>query len=114
MGTPIYEQPFPRCRAFRITLNTLRSLKELPGTWVGKGFNLVALPNGCNANQPLPLFLKLSITMETLTVTKIGRPIPNRGWLQDDMFFVGMHHFQQLRIEVAAHCCCYAGEASSS
>ena len=32
----------------------LGDLKDFPGTWVGHGFNLVALPNGQNNNTPLP------------------------------------------------------------
>ena len=96
MGTPITQSLFRAAAPAATTLSRLGPLKELPGTWVGKGFNLVALPNGHKKNQPLPFFLKLSITMETLTFTKIGGPIPNRGSLQDDIFFVGLHYFQQV------------------
>jgi len=50
-------------------------------------FNLVSLPNGQNGNIPLPFFLKLNTTMEALSFTKIGGPIPNRGSSQGDIFF---------------------------
>jgi len=96
MGTPILSSLFRAAAPSKITLERLGPLKELPGTWVGKGFNLVSLPNGQNANKPLPFFLKLNITTETLTFTKIGGPIPNRGSSQGDIFFVGLHYFQQV------------------
>jgi hypothetical protein len=74
----------------------LGPLSELPGTWVGQGFNLIALPNFANGNKPLPFRLKLTDTRETLTFTSIGGPIPNRGENQPDIFFVGVHYFQQV------------------
>jgi hypothetical protein len=74
----------------------LGPLTELPGTWVGRGFNLIALPNFANGNKPLPFRLKLSDTRETLNFSSIGGPIPNRGETQPDIFFVGVHYFQQI------------------
>jgi hypothetical protein len=74
----------------------LGPLTELPGTWVGQGFNLIALPNFANGNTPLPFRLKLTATREMLTFTSIGAPIPNRGETQPDIFFVGVHYFQQV------------------
>jgi hypothetical protein len=74
----------------------LGPLTELPGTWVGQGFNLIALPNFANGNKPLPFRLKLTDTREMLTFTSIGGPIPNRGETQPDIFFVGVHYFQQV------------------
>jgi hypothetical protein len=79
-----------------VLLDQLGPLAELPGTWVGKGFNLVALPNGQQGNTPLPFFLKLHNTFETLNFSRIGAPIPNRGSKQGDIFFVGLHYFQQI------------------
>jgi hypothetical protein len=38
----------------------LGPLTELPGTWVGRGFNLIALPNFANGNKPLPFRLNLA------------------------------------------------------
>jgi hypothetical protein len=94
MGTPITSSVFRAAAPASITLDRLGPLGELPGTWVGRGFNLVALPNGQNGNQPLPFFLKLNTTTETLNFTKIGGPIPNRGSSQGDIFFVGLHYLQ--------------------
>ncbi len=96
MGTPIASSLFRAAAPSDVTLARLGPLRELPGTWVGKGFNLISLPNGQNGNAPLPFFLKLNTTMETLSFTKIGGPIPNRGSSQGDIFFVGLHYLQQV------------------
>jgi hypothetical protein len=74
----------------------LGPLAELRGTWVGRGFNLVALPNGQHENKPLPFFLKLNNTVETLTFAPIGGAIPNRGFDQQDISFLGLHYLQQV------------------
>ncbi|KAA2263835.1 hypothetical protein F0L68_09200 [Solihabitans fulvus] len=71
----------------------LGPLADLPGTWVGTGFNLISRPDAHNNN---PFFLQLSKTQETLTFTEIGAPIPNRGSGQDDIFFSGVHYVQQI------------------
>ena len=71
----------------------LGPLADLPGTWVGKGFNLVALPDKA-ANKIFRL--KLNATSEFITFTLTGAPIPDRGSVQDDLFFVGVHYFQQI------------------
>jgi len=96
MGIPILSSIFRAAAPSDVTLDRLGPLKELPGRWVGRGFNLVSLPNGQNGNKPLPFFLKLNATMETLNFTKIGGPIPNRGSSQKDIFFVGLHYLQQV------------------
>jgi hypothetical protein len=71
----------------------LGPLAELPGTWVGKGFNLISLPD---KHENKPFRLKLNATMETLNFTAIGGPIPNRGSAQDDIAFLGLHYLQQV------------------
>jgi hypothetical protein len=48
-------------------------LAELAGTWHGKGFNLIARPDGLRGE---PLFLELNQTSETLRITEIGSEIP--------------------------------------
>jgi hypothetical protein len=68
-------------------------LKELPGRWMGTGFNLIARPD---KHENKPFFLQLSKTEETLEFHSIGAPIPNRGSAQDDIFFRGVHYFQQV------------------
>jgi len=96
LGHSNYQQYLSRSSASDITLDRLGPLKELSGRWVGTGFNLVSLPNGQNGNIPLPFFLKLNTTMEALSFTKIGGPIPNRGSSQGDIFFLGLHYLQQV------------------
>lgn len=81
---------------FATLLTQLGPLAELSGTWVGNGFNLVALPNGQNKNTPLPFFLKLNTTKEILQFSPIGGLIPDRGFSQGDIFYVGLHYLQQV------------------
>jgi hypothetical protein len=71
----------------------LGPLKELPGTWIGSGFNLIARPD---FQGGAPFFLELNATRETLNFTAIEGPIPNRGSLQDDIEFLGVHYLQQV------------------
>jgi hypothetical protein len=74
-------------------LAQLGPLADLPGTWVGNGFNLISLPD----KQDNKTFrLKLNATRETLSFTPIGGPIPNRGSAQDDIAFLGLHYLQQV------------------
>lgn len=80
----------------------LGHLADLPGTWVGQGFNLIALPNGQQNNQPLIFRLMLNNTIETLTFGALGGAVPNRGGQDidgkpvNDIFFKGLHYFQQV------------------
>jgi hypothetical protein len=71
----------------------LGPLLELPGTWVGNGFNLISRPD---QHDNKPFFLELNATRETLSFTEIGAPIPNRGSGQDDIFFLGVHYLQRI------------------
>ena len=71
----------------------LGPLAELPGTWVGKGFNLISLPDFADKK---PFRLKLNATQETLTFAPVGGPIPNRGSGQGDIEFLGLHYLQQV------------------
>ena len=68
-------------------------LAELPGHWVGHGFNLIARPDRQN-NQPF--FLELNSTKETLDFRTIGGDIPNRGSGQLDINLHGLHYLQQV------------------
>jgi hypothetical protein len=74
-------------------LNNLGPLKELPGTWSGGGFNLIARPDHEGGND---IFLELNLTEETLTFDLIGAPIPNRGTGQNDIELFGIHYLQQI------------------
>jgi hypothetical protein len=71
----------------------LGPLKELPGSWVGTGFNLIARPD---FQHHKPFFLEINGTIENLEFTLIGGDIPNRGSEQDDAFLHGLHYLQQV------------------
>lgn len=71
----------------------LGPLKELPGTWRGHGFNLIARPDFEGGND---IFLELNPTDEELHFSSIGGPIPNRGSVQDDIEIFGIHYLQQI------------------
>jgi hypothetical protein len=74
----------------------LGPLTDLPGNWMGRGFNLVSLPRDPNPTEDSNLFrLKLSATMEALSFTLIGAPIPNRS-SAEDIEFLGLNYFQQI------------------
>jgi hypothetical protein len=76
----------------------LGPLADLAGNWVGSGFNLVALPKSPPpAPQHNPLFfVKLNATREMLNFTPITAPIPDRGFEQPDIEYLGLHYLQQV------------------
>ena len=74
-------------------LQQLGPLKELPGTWRGHGFNMIARPDHEGGND---IFLELNPTDEELHFSSIGGPIPNRGSVQDDIEIFGLHYLQQI------------------
>jgi hypothetical protein len=73
-------------------------LAELAGTWHGKGFNLIARPDGLGGQ---PLFLELNQTSETLRITEIGSEIPNRGDGVADIDLFGLTYLQKISDSVA-------------
>jgi hypothetical protein len=68
-------------------------LAELPGTWSGKGFNLIARPDHEGGND---IFLELNLTTEDLVFTSIGGNVPNRGTAQDDINLFGVTYLQKI------------------
>jgi hypothetical protein len=78
--------------SFDVVQEKLGQLLELIGTWSGKGFNLVALPDKHDNN---PFQLMVNSTHETLTFASTG-VIPNRGGQQDDIRFFGLQYFQEV------------------
>jgi hypothetical protein len=72
---------------------TLGPLGEFPGTWTGRGFNLIARPD---FQDKKPFFLELNGTLETLEFTEIGGDIPNRGSKQNDINLRGVRYLQQV------------------
>jgi hypothetical protein len=71
----------------------LGPLAKLPGAWVGNGFNLIARPDKQH-NQTF--FLELDATKESLEFTPISGPIPNRGFEQGDISFLGLTYLQRV------------------
>lgn len=71
----------------------LGPLRNLPGTWVGRGFNVISRPDFHNGK---PFFLQLNETRETLTFEAVGAPIPNRGSKQDDIIYNGVNYLQRV------------------
>jgi hypothetical protein len=54
----------------------LGPLQDLPGTWTGRGFNVIWRPNSTPGQDR---FLELNLTDETLQFEEIKGEIPNRG-----------------------------------
>jgi hypothetical protein len=76
-----------------VTRERLGLLGELPGTWVGNGFNIISLPVHPHTSGS-PFRVKVNATRETLSFSTIGGPIPNRGFVENDIFFLGLHYLQ--------------------
>ena len=82
------------------TAPILGPLQELPGTWVGVGYNMIEIPN-MNQAKPGPppadeFRLTLNNTSETITFTSIDGEIINRGNAQGDIAYLGLHYLQQV------------------
>lgn len=75
------------------TGQSLGPLTQLPGTWMGNGFNLIARPDK-EDNQPF--FLELNATRETTEFTDLGGLTANRGSVQNDIFFDGVSYLQRI------------------
>jgi hypothetical protein len=64
---------------------------------MGRGLNLISLPDFDNPQGPQPFRLKLSATREVLEFSQIGGRIPNRGSKgQDDIFLFGLTYLQRI------------------
>jgi hypothetical protein len=73
--------------------SNLGLLGDLPGTFIGTGFNLIARPDKQN-NQPF--FLEVNATQEILEFANIGGDIPNRGSVQNDLILHGVRYLQRV------------------
>jgi hypothetical protein len=84
-------------------LNQLGPLRELGGTWVGRGFNLISLPFFDNPAGPQAFRLKLNATRETLEFNQIGGRVPNRGSTgQDDINLFGFTYLQRISDSISS------------
>ncbi len=72
----------------------LGPLAELPGTWIGHGFNAIWRPHALTSGQDR--FLELNLTDEKLVFTKINGAIPNRGLAMPDIDMFGVTYMQQI------------------
>jgi hypothetical protein len=72
----------------------LGPLVELPGTWVGHGFNTIWRPHLASSGQDR--FLELNLTDEKLVFSRINGPIPNRGLAMPDIDMFGVTYLQQI------------------
>jgi hypothetical protein len=84
---------FRASHALNKVQDNLGLLGDLPGTFIGTGFNLIARPDKQNNN---PFFLELNATQEILEFTNIGGDIPNRGSLQSDLILHGVRYLQRV------------------
>lgn len=73
----------------------LGALAALEGTWSGHGFNTIWRPHHPADQQDR--FLELNLTDETLVVTRINGPIPNRGLAMPDINMFGLTYMQQIK-----------------
>lgn len=73
----------------------LGPLRDLPGHWQGDGISLIARPDSDPENQD-GFFLQLNYIRESIEVTTIGSPIPNRGSLQEDVSLYGVTYVQKV------------------
>ena len=69
-------------------------LHNLPGRWIGKGFNLIARPAREGVPSRPVFFLELNATQETLEFTAIGGDIPNRGETEPTALLHAVHYLQ--------------------
>ena len=76
--------------------NPLGYLRHLPGHWAGTGFNTIWRPFFDGPDTHVDEFLELNLTQETLDVTAINGPIPNRGFFQPDINMFGLTYMQQI------------------
>jgi hypothetical protein len=67
---------------------------NLPGTWTGRGFNLIWRPHFPSAQGDH--FLQLNLTSETMEFASIGGPVPNRGLDEPDIAIFAIRYLQQI------------------
>ena len=63
----------PASSPHAIAAGRLGPLADLPGTWVGNGFNLISLPD---FHEGKTFRLQLNVMVETLAFTPVGGKVP--------------------------------------
>jgi len=66
--------------------SALGPLADLAGSWVGKGWNMVAVPDKND------FLLLVQPYVEVITFTPLGAPVPNRGGPVGTTFISGLHY----------------------
>lgn len=92
-SSPSISEPLRAAAPQNTVLSPLGFLADLPGTWSGSGFNLIAVP----VQSSSPAFrLILNATTETTQFSSIGGAIPNRGSAQGDIQIAGLTYLQRV------------------
>jgi hypothetical protein len=66
---------------------------NFPGTWTGRGFNLIWRPHFPSSDDH---FLQLNLTSETIEFNGVGGPVPNRGLNEPDIAIFAIRYLQQI------------------
>ena len=67
---------------------------NFPGSWTGRGFNLIWRPHF--PSNPDDHFLQLNLTSETIQFDGVGSPVPNRGLNEPDIAIFAIRYLQQI------------------
>ena len=78
-------------------IDLLGLLHNLPGSWGGNGFNLIARPAKADSNGQNVFFLELNGTQEDLDFVTIAGDIPNRGDVEPTSLLHAVHYLQTVR-----------------
>jgi hypothetical protein len=71
----------------------LGPLAGLAGTWAGQGFNAIWRPHRTGGSDR---FLELNVTNDQIDLEAIDGLIPNRGFVQSQIFMRGLTYLQQI------------------
>lgn len=81
----------------------LGPLSSFAGTFAGNGFNTIFRPQNAATPTPLPIpqpgsdnILELNLTTETLSFSSSLGAVPNRGFVQGDIFLNGVPYLQSV------------------
>jgi len=73
-------------------LGVHEGIGNFPGTWTGKGFNLIWRPHFQSNDH----FLQLNLTSDSIEFASIGGPVPNRGLIEPDIAIFAIRYLQQI------------------
>jgi hypothetical protein len=94
---------FTQFRAALVQTPSLGALADFAGTFTGHGFNTIFRPDSKATPTALPIpvagsdnVLELNLTSETLSLSKSLGSVPNRGFVQGDIFLNGVPYLQTI------------------